>query len=104
MADEVGFHTAAGFGHRTREPFVSIALGETMTQVSPAKARQLAGMLLECAEAAEGDALIMTFATRKLGMTEQQSGQLLLLFRDERRKREARDAPKLEPIEPEGEG
>jgi hypothetical protein len=71
------------YGARTRRGLVSLVVGEHQVIVPPAKAREIAGMLLECAEAAEGDAFLMGFATAH-GMTEREAGGLLVAFRAHR--------------------
>lgn len=49
----------SGYGARTQAPFVELQIGDYAIQMAPPKARELAMLLLEAAEASETDALIM---------------------------------------------
>jgi hypothetical protein len=51
------------------------------SQFSPAKAREIALMLLEAADAAESDALIARFGRETLGLDIVQAAQLIDQFR-----------------------
>lgn len=100
MAREKQFRVVNAYGARTREPFVQITLGGEFIQVTPTKARQLAGMLLQCAEAAEGDGFVMDFFTNQIGMEQKAAGALLMRFREHRQAAERRGLADLEPVEP----
>jgi hypothetical protein len=76
------------YGARTRRGLVSLVVGEHQVIVPPAKAREIAGMLFECAEAAEGDAFLVAWATGA-GMTDREAGGLLLAFRAHRERQRA---------------
>lgn len=56
------FEVGSGYSSQRHEPYVEIAVDLSPAQFSPAKAREIALLLLECTEAAESDALIMAFA------------------------------------------
>lgn len=79
----------SGFGYNTQQPFVEVIIRphEVQTQMSPAKAREIAGMLLQAAEAAEGDAFMMNFAKERIGLDESKAAQILLDFRKWRERR-----------------
>jgi hypothetical protein len=78
------------YGARTRQALVSLVVGEHQVVIPPSKAREIAGMLLECAEAAEGDAFLMAWGAQA-GMTDQEAAGLLIHFRSWR-ERQGRDA------------
>lgn len=73
---------SSGYGARTRVPFVAIQIGDRKPlQWSPDEARRVAALLLECAEAAEGDAFVVEWFTEKAGLELAQAGALLADFR-----------------------
>lgn len=90
-------NVVSGFGYHTQSPFVEFTLNTEKTQMTPAKAREIAGMLLEAAEAAEADGFVVTFMQTSAGLTPAQAGSLLLQFRDyrtqERKRQEQHDWP-----------
>lgn len=49
------------FGQATNQPLVMFRMGEQFVNMEPAKAREIALMLLECAESAEQDAGLIDF-------------------------------------------
>lgn len=51
----------SGYGKNTRQPFVQMSTDKWMVQISPEEARDLAGNLLQAAEAAEQDAFLFEF-------------------------------------------
>ena len=53
----------------TREPFVKLSWDTTtqQAQLTPEQARQLSSAILESAEAAEQDAFLIWFLTKKIG-------------------------------------
>jgi hypothetical protein len=71
MADEIPVRVTNGFGAKSQAPFVLLVLGDHMTQMSPAKARELAGFLVECAEAADQDAFLVRFLRDTVGIEEE---------------------------------
>lgn len=96
MSDElINIIVTSGFGHRTREPYVQMLCHakDFMTQMSPADARDLAMNLLMAADAAEGDAFMMDFAMKKIGLDERRAAQILMDFREWRRQRDPNILP-----------
>lgn len=83
MSDEIIFNVSSGFGARTREGYVQLIIeaADFMTQMSPDNARELAINLLQCAEAAEGDAFLMTFMREQVKVSDEQAVQILIEFR-----------------------
>jgi len=72
----------SGYGANTKRPFVAVQIGDRKPmQWSPDEARRVAALLLECADAAEGDAFLVSFALEKLGTDMQRAGMLLHEFR-----------------------
>lgn len=57
---EVVFHVSSGVT-TDRRPFVTVQYGESITQMSPTQAREVALNILQGAEAAEGDAILVRF-------------------------------------------
>lgn len=87
--DELRFGTTSIYGAATRRGLVGVTLGSAETQVSPAKAREMATMLLEAASAAEGDEALMMVLDRA-GMSPQRTSVLLLAMRRARAEMEAK--------------
>jgi hypothetical protein len=85
MADEpeLTFSAASIYGARTRKGLVEVTLGEQKHQITPSKAREMAGFLLEAAAAAEGDEILLHVLDRA-GISQQRAGQILLAMRQER--------------------
>jgi hypothetical protein len=81
--DDVSFQVRSIFGANTRRGLVEVTLGRQELTVPPAKARELAQLLLEAATAAEGDEVLMRVLER-VGMSPQRSAQVLLAMRQER--------------------
>jgi hypothetical protein len=81
--NEVVFSVSTGFGHRTQQPYVQvlIAAADWMTQMSPADARSLAHNLLAAAEAAEGDAFLISFLRKRVGAEDEAVSGVLADFR-----------------------
>lgn len=71
-----------------REGFIHLASGTGLrAQLTPAETRTHALRLLECAEAAESDAMVLRLLVDKVGTTQNQALQIvaeLRNFRDER--------------------
>ena len=78
----------AGYGANTKRPFVMMQAEaiDRPIQLSPAEARDLASNLLQAAEAAEGDQLIVEFTTDTLGFEMQEAAQILVQMRELRGK------------------
>jgi hypothetical protein len=81
--DDLNFGVRSIFGANTRRGLVEVTLGHEEFTVPPAKARELAQLLLEAATAAEGDEVLMRVLER-VGMSPQRAAQVLLAMRTER--------------------
>jgi len=68
------------------KPYVQFACDISPTQFTPGKAREVALMLLEAADAAESDAVLMAFARNEIGLDDVRAAQLLDQFRKSREK------------------
>lgn len=80
-------NVTSGYGANTKRPFVAMQIGDRKPyQWSPDEARRVAALLLECADAAEGDAFIVEWFTEKAGLELPQVGALLRDFRTSRQK------------------
>jgi hypothetical protein len=80
-------NVSSGYGANTKRPFVAVQIGDRKPyQWSPDEARRVAALLLECADAAEGDAFIVEWFTEKVGLELTQVGALLSDFRASREK------------------
>lgn len=80
---QVVFHVTSNFGHRTQKPFVMVTVGEQdfMAQMSPDEARSLAMNLLQCAEASENDAFLVTFLRKRVKANDQAIASILEEYR-----------------------
>jgi hypothetical protein len=77
------FEVASGFGVRTQQPHVEFKAGTVTHQMEPKKAQEVAHMLLEGAEAAISDAIVMRFMRERVGITESERlGMILLDLRE----------------------
>ena len=86
MSDEpeLPVYVRSMFGAKSRQPLVTLVVGERMVQMPPTKAREIAMMLLECAEAAQTDGFLIRFLGDRLGIEEARTVQLLAEFRKTR--------------------
>lgn len=75
------FAVASVYGYETQKPYVNLEVSISPMQLSPAKARECALMLLECADAAESDAALITFARTALNLDDRTAAALLAQFR-----------------------
>lgn len=67
---------------KTQEPFVTVYLaGTDAAQLTPAQAREVAGNLIEAAEASEQDAFIIDFGLKKLDLDLPRAAALLDQYR-----------------------
>lgn len=66
------------------KPYVQLAIDISPTQLTPGKAREVALMLLEAADAAESDAVLMQFAREMIGLDDIRAAQLLDQLRKSR--------------------
>lgn len=86
------------FGAMTQRGLVELIVGQQQVTIPPAKAREIAGLLLECAASAEGDEALMRVVNGGSGLSAQRGLQLLRAMRTERNlifqkaRREAREA------------
>lgn len=92
VADEQVFalnvNVASIYGAHTRQALVTIQVGDRKPlMIPPDAARELATSLIQCAEAAEQDATLMTFAQDALGLPVEEAGRMLLALRDWRESR-----------------
>lgn len=86
------FEIGSGFDHNRNEPYVEVSVDLSPAQFSPAKARELGLLLLECADAAESDAALWQFAQQTIGLDEVDTAKLIGQFR---KLREARRGGKV---------
>ena len=66
---------------RDLRPFVSIRWGQMACQLTPEEARQHAYGILEAAEAAESDSIMIRFLQEKVGLEKADLSQILQEFR-----------------------
>lgn len=83
MPEADGWYVKSIYGANTQKGLVEISLGDQQVLVLPAKAREMASMLLESATAAEGDETLMRVLDRA-GMSPQRAAQVLMAMRVER--------------------
>jgi len=81
------FSVSSIYGYKNQKPYVNVEVSVSPMQMSPAKAREIALMLLECADAAESDAALIAFARDTIGLDDTRAGQLLSQFRQLREQR-----------------
>jgi hypothetical protein len=84
----IDFYVSAGFGGNTQQPFVQVLIeaADFVTKMSPGEARGLALNLLECADAAESDAFLITFLRQRVAASDEAIAQVLEDFRQWRLK------------------
>jgi hypothetical protein len=85
------------FGAHSDQGLVKLVLGQDHVLMSPTKARQIAGFLLEAAEGAESDELFLRFFRDRVGLSREQVGALLGDFRRQREEFRVRAQPGGEP-------
>lgn len=68
-------------GYGQKGPHVELTLNDALTQMEPKKATEIALMLLQAAEAAISDGLVMQLLERA-GMSREQCGRVLLDMRE----------------------
>lgn len=80
---------ASGYGGNTRKPFVSMTVRDLKpVQLSPEEARDLAGNLIACAEAADQDAFLVEWFQSEFDLPIERAAQILVRYRDARAARE----------------
>jgi len=75
------FVVSSIYGYASKKPYVNVEVSVSPMQMSPAKAREIALMLLESADASESDAVLIGYARDVLDLGEQGATQLLNAFR-----------------------
>jgi hypothetical protein len=78
------FSVSSIYGYKSQKPYVNVEVSISPMQLSPAKAREIALMLLESADASESDAALIGFARDALGMSETDQAKLINQFRQYR--------------------
>lgn len=86
MGDETFIGVESGTSMFDGKPFVTLVVGEQRIQMRPAKAREIAQMILESAEASVQDSVWMDFAGEIFGDDAETAGRMLLLLREKRGK------------------
>lgn len=87
MSDsEIPIQVRSILGSDTGNPYVAMEIdGQEVFKVPVVKAREIAGMLLEAAEAAIGDAFFLTFLTDQIEIDLKRSMDILREYRRWRR-------------------
>jgi len=80
------FSVSSIYGYASQKPYVNVEVSMSPMQCSPAKAREMALMLPESADASESDAVLIGFAKTALDLDERGAAQLLNQFRKYREK------------------
>jgi hypothetical protein len=80
------FTVTSGYGGNTRRPFVQIEGPPLPTTMDSSEARALALNIYEAAITAEADGLIVEFFTKELDTTQELAAQVLLRFREYRKR------------------
>lgn len=82
---EVFIQVTSGYGGNTRQPYVAVQIGDRKPfQIAPEEARRVAGLLHECAEAADQDAFLIEWFQRRFELSIEQAATILLEFRHAR--------------------
>lgn len=81
---EKHIHINSMVAHRDAKPYVTLKLGDQVTQLEPGKAREIATWLIEAAEAAESDAFMVQFLAKDMDLGMEYAGRVLALFREQR--------------------
>ena len=80
------FSVSSIYGYTSKKPHVNVEVSVSPMQMSPAKARETALFLLESADAAESDAVLIGYARDVLDLDDHGAAQLLAQFRAYREK------------------
>jgi hypothetical protein len=78
------FSVSPIYGYASKKPYVNVEVSVSPMQLSPGKARECALILLESADAAESDAVMIGYARDVLGLGEAESAKLLNQLRNYR--------------------
>lgn len=73
---------SSGYGQKAQRGFVDLTLNETRSQMEPAKAREVGLMLIEAAEAAVSDEIMVKLLRDKVGLDVERAGRVLLDLRE----------------------
>lgn len=87
MSEQKELWVKSIYGAQARQPFVGLHFQDTVIQLEPEKAREVARMLFEAAEAAEQDAFLFEWAVKDAGVSEGGAASLLHQFRKWREER-----------------
>lgn len=86
------FSVSSIYGYASQKPYVNVEVSMSPMQCSPAKAREMALMLLEAADASESDAVLIGYAKDVLDLDERGAAQLLNHLRQYREKQRGTEA------------
>lgn len=86
------FVVSSIYGYTSKKPYVNVEVSMSPMQMSPAKAREIALLFLECADASESDAVLIGYAKDVLDLGERGAAQLLNQFRHYREKQRGTEA------------
>jgi hypothetical protein len=86
------FTVSSIYGYKNQTPYVNVETSMSPMQMSPAKAREIALMPLESADASESDAVMIGYARDVLDMDEKGAAQLLAQLRHYREKQRGTEA------------
>lgn len=82
MSDDTQVWVKTMYGAKSKQALVTLQWGDrTPFQFPPTKAREIAMMLLEAAEAAEQDGFVVEFFKDKIGVGEEEVAVILNEFR-----------------------
>lgn len=81
MSEQKELWVKSIYGAKARQPFVELHFQDTVIQLEPDKAREVARMLCESAEAAEQDAFLFEWAIKDAGCSEGGAASLIHQFR-----------------------
>lgn len=88
LEDELlGFSVQSMVAARNLEPYVVMTLAGQDTQLPVAKARMIGQWLMEVAEAAEQDAMMLRFFTESMELEKNMASQVLREYRQFRKER-----------------
>lgn len=86
------FTVSSIYGYASKKPYVNVEVSISPMQLSPGKAREIALMLLECADASESDSVLIKYTMEVLDLDQAHAAQLLNQFRIFREKQRGTEA------------